>query len=69
MDGWLGGWAARALPPPPPHAPCNFKEAIDNHGTYKHKWNVYYGPIISLTQDWNAQEPNLGGNLSLAQDI
>ena len=30
---------------------------------------VYWEPIMSLTQDSQAQEPNFGGNLSLAQDI
>ena len=30
---------------------------------------VYWEAIMSATQDSNAQEPNFGGNLSLAQDI
>ena len=30
---------------------------------------VYWEPIMSLTQDSQAHEPNFGGHLSLAQDI
>ena len=30
---------------------------------------VYWEPIMSVTQDSQAQEPNFGGNLSLGQDI
>ena len=30
---------------------------------------LYWEPIISVTQDSQAEEPCFGGNLSLAQDI
>ena len=36
---------------------------------YRHISMVYWEPIMSVTQDSHAQEPNFGGNLSLAQDI
>ena len=50
--------------------PCNFKQALHEHGTYRHMWMVYWEAIILVTQDSKAREqPNFGGNLSLAQDI